>query len=89
MYNPVQPISILEYLQSLMNAASIKLPDPNQDRFLREPEVLRMTALSRSAMYRRIKDGTFPKHFKIGGHYKMWSLNEVQRWMGARRTQPK
>lgn len=67
MYNPVQPISILEYLQSLMNAASIKLPDPNQDRFLREPEVLRMTALSRSAMYRRIKDGTFPKHFKIGG----------------------
>jgi len=43
MYTPIEPMSILDYLQTLLNAASIKLPDPNQDRFIRAQEVFEMT----------------------------------------------
>ena len=88
MYNPVQPISILDYIQGMMNAASTKLPnDASNDRFLRENEVLQMTRLSRSGMYRRIKSATFPRPIRIGKRYRLYSLIEVQRWMEARKAQ--
>ena len=38
------------------------------DRYLRRSEVQHSTGLSRSSIYRRIANGTFPTPFKIGGH---------------------
>jgi len=87
MYHPiVESISIEEYIQRLMNAASTRLPNPNDDRFIRKEETLQMTALTLSAMKQRIKDGTFPKPIKIGNRYRMWSLNAVQLWMEQQKT---
>jgi len=86
MYHPIESISIEEYLQRLMNAASTRIPKPEDDRFLREREVLKMTGLVRSALYRRITAGTFPKPYKIGRQYRMWSLNAVQLWMEQQKT---
>lgn len=54
---------------------------PDIDRFLRKPDVLRITGLSSSALYRRISDGTFPKQVKIGAKAVAWRQSEIAIWM--------
>lgn len=38
----------------------------DQPRFLRLPQVLARTGLSRSSMYDRLKSGSFPAGYKLG-----------------------
>ena len=53
-------------------------------RFLRLPEVLGCTALSRSKLYVLIGEGTFPKPVKIGSRANAWPETEIHAWMAAR-----
>lgn len=48
--------------------------------FYRMREVLRMTALSRSTLYRRIADGTFPAPVSLGGSAKGWRRSDLEEW---------
>lgn len=56
----------------------------NADRslpmFYRMRDVLRMTALSRSSLYRRIAAGTFPAPVSLGGAAKGWRRADLERW---------
>jgi len=49
-------------------------------RFLKLEEVKRRTALSRSAIYARMANGTFPKPVKAGAS-SFWVDTEVQAWI--------
>ena len=52
--------------------------------FLREPEVLQLVPLSRSTLWRRIKDGEFPKPFRLGGSRSRavaWRRADVEGWL--------
>jgi prophage regulatory protein len=51
---------------------------------LRLPEVKAHTGLSRSELYRRIAQGTFPAPVKIGVRASAWSSAEVERWKAER-----
>jgi len=51
---------------------------------LRLPEVLRKRGRSRSAHYRDIEDGLFPKPVHIGEHSIGWPEHEVQTINAAR-----
>lgn len=51
---------------------------------LRLPEVKAHTGLSRSSLYRRIAEGTFPAPVKIGARASAWSSAEVERWKAER-----
>lgn len=51
---------------------------------LRLPEVKAHTGLSRSELYRRIAQGTFPAPIKIGARASAWSSAEVERWKAER-----
>ncbi len=42
------------------------------------------TGLSRSTIYRRIQDGTFPPGYSLGGNTRAWLNGEVQAWIDAR-----
>lgn len=53
-------------------------------RFIRIKEVLSITSLSKSDLYRRIADGTFPSQVKLGPMTAAWQENEVRAWMDAR-----
>ncbi|AQR74184.1 hypothetical protein BXU08_11450 [Sphingomonas sp. LM7] len=57
--------------------------EPN-DYFIRIKEVRERTGLSRSTIYRRIQDGTFPPHYTLGGRTTAWRNGEVQAWIDAR-----
>jgi prophage regulatory protein len=50
----------------------------------RLPEVKARTGLSRSEIYRRIRNRTFPAPIKIGARASGWSASEVDAWIVAR-----
>lgn len=51
---------------------------------LRLNEVQGRTGLSRSEIYRRIREGDFPKPVKLGKKASAWVLAEVEGWIAAR-----
>ena len=53
-------------------------------RMLRLPQVKDMVALSKSSIYNRIAEGTFPKAINLGGKSVGWLEAEVIAWLDAR-----
>ena len=51
---------------------------------LRLPEVKKSTGLSRSSIYLRISEGTFPKPISLGGRAVGWLEAEIQDWLQRR-----
>jgi prophage regulatory protein len=47
-------------------------------------EVIARTGLSRSTIYRRVKQTDFPKPIPLGGNSIGWIELEVQQWLLAR-----
>lgn len=61
-------------------AKQFSTPTP---RLIRLPEILARTALSRSAVYRRIAAGTFPKQISIGPKSSAWLESEIDHWIAT------
>lgn len=53
-------------------------------KILRLPEVKSQTGLSRSSIYLRIAEGTFPKQANLGGRAVGWSNESIQNWIKQR-----
>lgn len=51
------------------------------DRIIRMKTVLARTGLSRSIIYRKIAEGTFPRQVKISTNGAGWHESEVNRWV--------
>jgi prophage regulatory protein len=51
------------------------------DRIIRLKTVLSRTGLSRSTLYRKIADGTFPAQLKISANGTGWHESEINRWI--------
>jgi prophage regulatory protein len=51
------------------------------DRILRLPAVLDRTGLSRSTVYRKIQEGTFPRQVARGVRSAGWRESAVRKWM--------
>lgn len=50
-------------------------------RFLRLKEVMQKTALSRSAIYRKMKEEDFPTTLNLGDRAVAWVESEIDDWM--------
>ncbi len=50
-------------------------------RFLKLKEVMEKTALSRSAIYRKMNDDEFPKSVSLGDRAVAWVETEIDKWM--------
>ena len=65
-----------------------------QKRFIRLPEVLSRTGYGRTSIYRKMKEGSFPRCIKLGGPLEdpnafdsraiAWIEDEVEQWMATR-----
>lgn len=53
-------------------------------RILRRPEVEKLVGLSRSTIYSRLEQGTFPKPVPLGGRLVGWIEQDVQNWLQER-----
>ena len=51
------------------------------DRIVRLKTVLSRTGLSRSTIYRKIADGTFPAQLKISTNGTGWHESDIDRWI--------
>jgi prophage regulatory protein len=51
------------------------------DRILRISAVLQRTGLSRSTMYRKLQNGTFPRNVQISTRCAGWRESAVTAWM--------
>ncbi|MER9304370.1 AlpA family phage regulatory protein [Mesorhizobium sp. M0496] len=51
------------------------------DRIIRLKTVLGRTGLSRSTIYRKIVEGTFPAQIKISVNRAGWRESDVKRWI--------
>jgi len=50
-------------------------------RILRLPQVREKTGLSRSSIYERMADGTFPVPYAIGPRAVGWLESEIENWL--------
>jgi len=51
------------------------------DRIVRIGTVLERTGLSRSTLYRRIRDGSFPRQVSISTQCTGWRESALNRWV--------
>jgi prophage regulatory protein len=51
------------------------------DRFLRLPQVLEISGLSKAMVYKMIRTGRFPAPYKPGGASSRWSEAEISEWV--------
>lgn len=55
-----------------------------QTQVLKLKEVVAITSLSRSSIYRLVQSNEFPKPIKLATHASGWLADEVQNWLEAR-----
>ncbi len=65
-------------------ASVIEQKTRGQVRFVRLPEVLARTGLSRSTIYVRLEQGRFPRPVSLGSRAVGWVEAEVDEWMCER-----
>ena len=53
---------------------------PQEKRFIKLSEVIKITGLSRATIYNYVKVGQFPQYTKVG-RATLWEYNEVQNWL--------
>ena len=51
------------------------------DRIIRLKTVLSRTGLSRSTIYRKIAEGTFPAQIRISANGAGWRESDINRWI--------
>jgi prophage regulatory protein len=54
---------------------------PQPDRILRIGNVLELTGLSRSTLYRMVHAGSFPRQIQISQHCVGWRESSVTAWL--------
>lgn len=55
---------------------------PVAPAFYRIADVIRITALSRATIYRRIAEGRFPRPVNLGGRACGWTPTALNEWIG-------
>ncbi|OJW28792.1 MAG: DNA-binding protein [Rhodospirillales bacterium 69-11] len=54
---------------------------PEPEKILRMRTVLDRTGLSRSTIYRKVREGTFPRQVEISEHCRGWRESAINRWI--------
>lgn len=53
------------------------------ERLLRRREVQTLTTLSKSTLYAKIKDGSFPRPLSLGKQAVAWRASDIEAWIQA------
>lgn len=55
-------------------------------KLLKLKDIITMTSLSKSSIYRQVNAGTFPMPVRIGPRSVAWVVSEIESWIGERRA---
>ncbi|WP_209026265.1 helix-turn-helix transcriptional regulator [Mannheimia haemolytica] len=53
------------------------------ERFLKLDEVISRCGLSKTSIYRRIREKRFPRNINLGGRRVIWLESEITQWQNA------
>ncbi len=53
-------------------------------KYIRLGQVLDLTGVSKTTVWRWVREGRFPKPFKLGLNCSAWRLDEVEQWLSSR-----
>ena len=71
--------------QSWYGGVSLTLHKPDlPDRLLRREEVEQRCALTRTSIYRKMREGSFPLPLKVGVRAVRWPESEIETWLSER-----
>lgn len=59
---------------------------PQTDRIRRLPWVMDATGIKRTTIWKRERDGDFPKRVKLGTNSIGWRESEILAWVASRET---
>jgi predicted DNA-binding transcriptional regulator AlpA len=77
---------LLEYLlSSVCNASATQKKSSQPDKIIRCKEVLEITGVTRTTIWRWEEKGEFPARVSLGVGSIGWRLSEVEAWMEARK----
>lgn len=57
-------------------------------KLLRLPEVIEATGLSETTIWRREREGRFPRRRKVSGNVVAWRSDEIERWIKGLDPEP-
>lgn len=66
--------------------AEFIMSSENPDRFLRLGTVLDRTGLTRSTLYRKMQEGSFPRQHRIAERCVAWRDSDIRQWMEEQAT---
>lgn len=52
--------------------------------FMRQPQVLGIVPFSAATLWRKCRDGDFPKPVKLSDHVTAWRVGDVREWITAK-----
>lgn len=70
--------------EPILGAASAVTPLPMPATFLRLGEVMRVTGLGRSTVYRLMAERRFPPPCRLGVRAVGWRSSDISQWSAAR-----
>lgn len=56
-------------------------------QLIRRNELEKLIGLSRSCIYKRMSEGTFPKPIPLGGRLVAWKAEDIESWIQDRITE--
>jgi prophage regulatory protein len=77
--NPKSPLTF----NSTYGAVTMENPNQEKLKILRLKKVKDRTGLSRSTIYLRIQEGTFPKPINLGARAVGWLENEIEAFLAS------
>ena len=60
------------------------MPGLKRSRLMRLPEVVQLTGVSRSTIYRWMENGEFPRQISLGANTVAWLESDVEDWIHRR-----
>jgi prophage regulatory protein len=63
---------------------AIASTEPAAAKLIRKPQVLARVPWSDTTLWRRVKDGTFPKPVRISPNCVAWREADVEAWIAGR-----
>ncbi len=54
------------------------------NRFIRLPELMKVTGYSRPSIYRLMADDAFPRQVHIGANASAWLSSDIEKWMASK-----
>lgn len=60
------------------------MPIHQLQNIIKRKDVEKVTTLSRSSIYRKMQEGTFPRPIRLGGSSIGWRADDIQQWIDER-----